>query len=224
MFDPYRKWLGIPEDQRPPTHYQMLGITPDEQDIEVIEAAMLRQSSFVRNFQSGQYAEEAARVLNEIAAARLCLVDPRKRAKYDAELRRSAAQYDAELRKSAPAKPVSPSPARTSESANPPTPTLPSTPVRANIDLDQLMAPMPRRGTVPGGRTALGGRALGRRQPSSSSVGYIWQVPLLAVILIVLIFLARTIGRTIAEQRAQHARPAPVERTPPDEQAKEGIR
>lgn len=211
MFDPYRKWLGIPEDQRPPTHYQLLGITPDEQDIEVIEAAMLRQSSFVRNFQSGQYAEEAARVLNEIAAARLCLVDPRKRAKYDAELRPSA-----------PEKPVSPSPARHPEPANPPTSTIPAPPARANIDLDQLMAPLPRRRAAPGRSTALGGRALGgrslgRRQPSSNSVGYIWQVPLLAVILIVLIFLARTIGRTIAEQRAQHARPAPVERTP-DEQ------
>jgi hypothetical protein len=213
MFDPYRKWLGIPEDQRPPTHYQLLGITPDEQDIEVIEAAMLRQSSFVRNFQSGQYAEEAARVLNEIAAARLCLVDPRKRAKYDAELRPST-----------PEKPVSPSPARHPEPVNPPTSTVPAPPARANIDLDQLMAPLPRRRAAPGGRTALGGRALGRRQPSSNSVGYIWQVPLLAVILIVLIFLARTIGRTIAEQRAQHARPAPVERTAPDEQAKEGIR
>jgi hypothetical protein len=29
-FDPYRKWLAIPEDSRPPTHYQLLGISPDE--------------------------------------------------------------------------------------------------------------------------------------------------------------------------------------------------
>ncbi|HEX5442443.1 MAG TPA: hypothetical protein VFW87_01380 [Pirellulales bacterium] len=87
MFDPYRKWLGIPEDQRPPNHYQLLGIAPDEQDREVIEAAAVRQSAFVRNFQSGKYGTEATRLLTEIAAARLCLLDPGKRASYDAELK-----------------------------------------------------------------------------------------------------------------------------------------
>lgn len=87
MFDPYRKWLGIPEDQRPPNHYQLLGIAPDEQDLEVIEAAAVRQSAFVRNFQSGKYGAEATRLLTEIAAARLCLLDPAKRARYDTELR-----------------------------------------------------------------------------------------------------------------------------------------
>lgn len=94
MFDPYRKWLGIPEDQRPPNHYQLLGIATDEQDPEVIEAAAVRQSAFVRNFQSGKYGAEATRILTEIAAARLCLLDPAKRSRYDAELnpRRSGPQ------------------------------------------------------------------------------------------------------------------------------------
>jgi hypothetical protein len=87
MFDPYRKWLGIPEGQRPPTHYQLLGISPDERDPEVIDAAVLRQSAYVRNFQTGKYSAEATRLLTEIAAAKLCLIDPAKRARYDAELR-----------------------------------------------------------------------------------------------------------------------------------------
>ena len=87
MFDPYRKWLGIPEDQRPPTHYQMLGISPDEHDSDVIEAAVVRQSAYVRNFQAGQLGEHAARILTEIAAARHCLLDAGRRAQYDAELR-----------------------------------------------------------------------------------------------------------------------------------------
>ncbi|MEX2118579.1 MAG: hypothetical protein WD847_03140 [Pirellulales bacterium] len=91
MFDPYRKWLGIPQDSRPPTHYQLLGISPDENDREVINAAVVRQSAYVRNFQSGQYAEEAARILNEIAAAQLCLINPARRAEYDAALRRTPA-------------------------------------------------------------------------------------------------------------------------------------
>ena len=29
VFDSYHKWLGIPEGHRPPTHYQLLGISPD---------------------------------------------------------------------------------------------------------------------------------------------------------------------------------------------------
>lgn len=87
MFDPYRKWLGIPEDQRPPTHYQMLGISPDEHDSDVIEAAVVRQSAYVRNFQAGQLGEHAARILTEIAAARHCLLDAGRRAQYDAELK-----------------------------------------------------------------------------------------------------------------------------------------
>lgn len=47
-FDPYHVWLGIPPESRPPTHYEMLGISPHEQDKAVIEAAMLRQSGLVR--------------------------------------------------------------------------------------------------------------------------------------------------------------------------------
>ncbi|MEX2558897.1 MAG: hypothetical protein WD403_03235 [Pirellulales bacterium] len=89
MFDPYRKWLGIPQDSRPPTHYQLLGISPDENDREVIHAAVVRQSAYVRNFQGGQYAEEATRILNEIAAAQLCLLNPARRAEYDAALKKA---------------------------------------------------------------------------------------------------------------------------------------
>src|SRR5205823_2350879 len=35
-FDPYHKWLGIPKDQRPPTLYQLLGVSPQETDAEVL--------------------------------------------------------------------------------------------------------------------------------------------------------------------------------------------
>lgn len=90
MFDPYRKWLGIPEQFRPPTHYQLLGIGADEQDRDVIEAAAIRQSAYVRNFQNGPNGDEAARLLNEIAAARGCLLDAAKRAAYDATIRPAA--------------------------------------------------------------------------------------------------------------------------------------
>lgn len=95
MFDPYRKWLGIPEDSRPPTHYQLLGLAPTEQDPEVINAAVVRQSAYVRNFQSGKFAEHATKILNEISAAKACLLDATKRAEYDAQLRRDEAKAPA---------------------------------------------------------------------------------------------------------------------------------
>ena len=79
MIDGYHKWLGIPKDQRPPTHYQLLGIAPDEQDAEVIEAAAVRQVAFVRNFQTGPHAEQCSRILTELAEARLTLLNPAKR-------------------------------------------------------------------------------------------------------------------------------------------------
>jgi hypothetical protein len=87
-FDPYRKWLGIPEDSRPPSHYQLLGISPEERDQEVINAACVRQSAYVRNFQTGKYADDATRILTEIAAAKACLTDVMRRAAYDLELKK----------------------------------------------------------------------------------------------------------------------------------------
>jgi WD40 repeat protein len=87
MFDPYHKWLGIAKDQRPPTHYQLLGISSQEKDAEVIEEAAIRQSSHVRTYQAGVYARPCIRLLNEIAQARATLLHPARRQEYDARLR-----------------------------------------------------------------------------------------------------------------------------------------
>jgi hypothetical protein len=86
MFDPYHKWLGIPPGRRPPTHYQLLGITPEEKDRDVIEEAAIRQTSHLRTYQAGPHAADCAKLLNEIAQAQLVLLDPVRRKEYDAEL------------------------------------------------------------------------------------------------------------------------------------------
>jgi hypothetical protein len=83
MFDPYHKWLGIPKHQRPPTHYQLLGLAPDEQDLEVIEEAAIRQTTHVRAYQIGQHSAECTQLLKEISTARLTLLNPAKRKAYD---------------------------------------------------------------------------------------------------------------------------------------------
>lgn len=90
MFDPYHKWMGIPKGERPPTHYQLLGISADEQDAEVIKEAALRQTAHVRGYQTGPHAELCTRLLNEIAQARAVLLNPKQRAEYDAALAAAA--------------------------------------------------------------------------------------------------------------------------------------
>ncbi len=86
MFDPYHKWLGIPKDQRPPTYYQLLGISPQEQDAEAIEEGAIRQTAHVRTYQLGPHAEICKRILGEISKARLTLLDAAKRQEYDQTL------------------------------------------------------------------------------------------------------------------------------------------
>jgi hypothetical protein len=86
MFDPYHRWLSIPKHQRPPTYYQLLGVAPDEADPQVITEAALRQTTHVRTYQTGPYAEACTKILNEIAQARATLLHPEKRRDYDARL------------------------------------------------------------------------------------------------------------------------------------------
>jgi len=85
-FDPYHKWLGIPPDEQPPHHYRLLGISLFEGDADVISNAADQRMAHVRTFQSGKHSAESQRILNEISCARLCLLDPQKKAAYDAQL------------------------------------------------------------------------------------------------------------------------------------------
>src|SRR5262245_52683772 len=90
MFDAYHKWLGIKPGRRPATHYQLLGIAPDERDAEVIREAAIRQTAHVRTYQIGAHAQDCTRLLNEIALAQKTLLDPAKRQQYDATLPKEA--------------------------------------------------------------------------------------------------------------------------------------
>lgn len=96
MFDPYYKWLGIPPKDQPPNHYRLLSVDVFERDLDVIEGAADRLMGFVRQYQSGEHAAEAARILNELATARMCLLKPAKKAEYDAQLRRKQSPAEPE--------------------------------------------------------------------------------------------------------------------------------
>jgi hypothetical protein len=86
-FDAYHKWLGIPPHERPPHHYRLLAIDLFESDLDVIASAADQRMAHVRTFQAGRHAALSQTILNEIAAARVCLLNPEKKTEYDQKLR-----------------------------------------------------------------------------------------------------------------------------------------
>lgn len=86
-FDPYHKWLGIPPEDQPPNHYQLLGLRMFENDDDVIENAAEAKMLLLRTRQTSRHAEHCHRLLNEIAIACHCLLDHDSRHRYNAQLR-----------------------------------------------------------------------------------------------------------------------------------------
>jgi hypothetical protein len=86
-FNGYHVWLGIPPSEQPPNHYRLLGIAIFETDLDVIDHAADRQMAHVRTFQSGRNGGLSQRILNELAAARVCLLNAQRKVEYDDDLR-----------------------------------------------------------------------------------------------------------------------------------------
>ena len=93
-FDPYHKWLAIPPSEQPPNHYRLLGVPLFESDLDVIEAAAERQATFLRTLQIGPQAELAARILNEVARARVTLLNVDSKMGYDAALKQQRTETE----------------------------------------------------------------------------------------------------------------------------------
>ena len=87
-FDPYHRWLGIPASEQPPHYYRLLGISLFEESPEVIENAANQRMAHLRTLQTGPHSGESQRLLNEVAAARVSLLNLQKKAAYDDLLRR----------------------------------------------------------------------------------------------------------------------------------------
>ncbi len=85
-FDPYYEWLGIPPDEQPADRYRLLGIRRFESNLKVIENAAERQLLLLKTFQNGPHGPLTQQLMNEVSSARVCLLDERKKAEYDAEL------------------------------------------------------------------------------------------------------------------------------------------
>ena len=93
-FDPYHKWLGIAPKDQPPHHYRLLGIDLFESDLDVIDIAANKQMAYLQSCAIGAKLVFSQRLLNEIAAARLCLLNAKEKAAYDAKLRKQSAEEE----------------------------------------------------------------------------------------------------------------------------------
>ena len=82
-FDSYHKWLGIPPEKQPPHYYQLLGISVNEQDNEVIQTAAERQRSSIEDHLHGAHHRQAMQLIYEIDEAELTLLSPELREDYN---------------------------------------------------------------------------------------------------------------------------------------------
>ena len=90
-YDVYYQWLGIPPAEQPPTHYRLLGLREFEDHEEVIRNAADRQINYVRQLARNEFTQVGQELLNELAAAKICLLNPEKRRRYDESLAAAAA-------------------------------------------------------------------------------------------------------------------------------------
>ena len=85
-FDPYHEWLGIPKQEQPASAYRLLGIREFEHDGAVIANAADRTMKHLRTYQAGRRSQISQKLLNEVANAKITLLDEKSKTQYDAEL------------------------------------------------------------------------------------------------------------------------------------------
>ena len=86
--DPYQAWLNLPEGERPPNHYQLLGLNPFEEDAAAIRAGADARLEAVRPHTQGPNQALAQQLIDEIGDARVCLLSPPDKWQYDEKLRK----------------------------------------------------------------------------------------------------------------------------------------
>jgi len=106
-FDPYHVWLAIPAKYQPPDHYRLLGLEKFESDREVIDTAADSRMTHLKTFQHSARGALAEQILNEVATARICLLNAEKKPAYDAQLRGPEIRGAEPRAQSAPAPPAS---------------------------------------------------------------------------------------------------------------------
>ena len=83
VFDPYREWLGIEPHELPADHYRLLGLARFEADVAKIAVAADERMGLIRSNQTGPRGAFTHTLLNEITAAKLCLLSRVAKGQYD---------------------------------------------------------------------------------------------------------------------------------------------
>jgi tellurite resistance protein len=84
--NPYHQWLGLAAEVTSPNYYELLGLRLGEGAVELIGSAADGRSRRVEPYLAGEQGLSARRILDEIAVARCCLLDPQAKAAYDQQL------------------------------------------------------------------------------------------------------------------------------------------
>jgi len=90
-FNPYAQWLGLPAENAPQDHYELLGLERYESDPQRIAAAADKRLAQVRGFRPGPHARLWSQLLDELGAAKKCLLDAASKDEYDQRLREPGA-------------------------------------------------------------------------------------------------------------------------------------
>ncbi len=202
-FDPYYRWLGIPAKDQPAHLYRLLGLTEFESDPDVIAMAADRQMAYVRNFQSGQYDRFAEALLNELAAAQVCLLNKTKKAAYDQKLRQQLAA-------------LAPQPAKASPPVLPPPAPLTTPNSDSLADVEHLLpTPQPIPATLAAAYSADGDSNNDYSWAKlSSDSPLVWQLPLAGLVFLLVFVVGWQVSRQIASMNPSPA-PEVVVNDPP---------
>lgn len=87
LANPYFELLGIPESEFPPNRYRLLGIPPFTSNENVIRNGADRQMQFLRRVGGDKYLDDVQTILNEVAEAKIFLLNDENRSAYDEELK-----------------------------------------------------------------------------------------------------------------------------------------
>ena len=68
-------------------NYALLAVEPFEDNPDVIDSAADQRMAELRSFQAAEHGTLSQKLINEVAAAKICLLNPAKKAAYDRKLR-----------------------------------------------------------------------------------------------------------------------------------------
>lgn len=86
-FDAYRDLLDIRSAERPPNHYELLGIEVFESSTSVIDEGAGIRMALLQELGNSEHQEVSQQLLNDVSAARRCLLNEAQKIAYDEKLR-----------------------------------------------------------------------------------------------------------------------------------------